>query len=188
MKRNEKERSDLSARVLIARAEWVVPIYPERVPRRARPSSDQLAAWNGFLRVHQALVAELDRELVERHALPLAWYDVLVQLQAAGRELTMGEIAARLLISPATCTRVVERMVATELLHRRVDAGDARIRHIGLTRDGRAALRAAAVTHLDGITRRFGAFLGDDAGRLAAQFEAMLDGLRSEPDPAHVSP
>jgi DNA-binding MarR family transcriptional regulator len=157
------------------------------VPRRVRPTSDQLAAWNAFLRLHQGLVAELDRELVERHDLPLAWYDVLVQLQAAGRELTMGEIAGRLLISPSTCTRVVEKMVAAELLDRRIDGDDARIRHVGLTRRGRAALRAAAVTHLDGISRRFGAFLGDDAGRLAVQFEAMLDGLRSEPDLGDVS-
>jgi DNA-binding MarR family transcriptional regulator len=152
-----------------------------RVQRRARPSHDGLAAWNGFLRVHQALVAELDRELVEQHDLPLAWYDVLVQLQSAGRELTMGEVAERLLISPSTCTRVVDRMVGAGLVDRRPDAADARIRHVSLTAAGRARLRVAAVTHLDGIERRFGAFLGSDANRLAGQFEAMLTSLRDEP-------
>ena len=149
--------------------------------RRARPSPEGLAAWNGFLRVHQALVAELDRELVERHDLPLAWYDVLVQLQSAGRELTMGEVSERLLISPSTCTRVVERMVVAGLVERRTDADDARIRHVTLTTAGRGRLRAAAVTHLDGIERRFGAFLGPDAARLAGQFEAMLSALRGGP-------
>lgn len=155
--------------------------YPGRVLRRSRPTAEGLAAWNGFLRVHQALVAELDRELVELHGLPLAWYDVLVQLQSAGRELTMGEVAERLLISPSTCTRVVERMVAAGLVDRRTDATDARIRHIALTSAGRGRLRAAAVTHLDGIERRFGAFVGPDAARLAAQFEAMLASLHDEP-------
>jgi DNA-binding MarR family transcriptional regulator len=151
------------------------------VQRRSRPSPEGLAAWNGFLRVHQALVAELDRELVEQHDLPLAWYDVLVQLQAAGRELTMGEVAERLLISPSTCTRVVERMVGAGLVDRRTDADDARIRHVALTATGRGRLRAAAVTHLDGIERRFAGFLGPDAARLAGEFEAMLTSLRDEP-------
>lgn len=155
--------------------------------RRSRPSPEGLAAWNGFLRVHQALVAELDRELVEQHDLPLAWYDVLVQLQSAGRELTMGEVADRLLISPSTCTRVVERMVGAGLVDRRIDADDARIRHIALTAAGRARLRAAAVTHLDGIERRFAGFLGPDANRLAGQFESMLTSLRDEPGERGVS-
>ena len=155
--------------------------------RRSRPTAEGLAAWNGFLRVHQALVAEFDRELLEQHDLPLAWYDVLVQLQAVGRELTMGEVAERLLISPSTCTRVVERMVAAGLVDRRTDAADARIRHIALTPAGRGRLRAAAVTHLDGIERRFTGFLGPDAARLAGQFETMLSSLHHEPGDGGVS-
>ena len=151
------------------------------MPRRDRPQPDGLAAWRGFLRVHQALVAELDRELVERHELPLAWYDVLVQLSDADRELTMGELADRLLISPSTCTRVVERMLGAGLLARRVDDDDARIRHIGLTAAGRTRLRAAAITHLAGIERHFAGVLGGDARRLAAQFDAMLTSLRDVP-------
>jgi len=152
--------------------------YPDEVPRRRRPTDDGLAAWRGFLRVHQALVAELDRDLVERHDLPLAWYDVLVQLHEAATELTMGDLAGRLLISPSTCTRVVERMVAADLVERRIDADDARIRHVRLTAAGRCRLRAAAVTHLDGIERRFAGVLGADAARLAAHFETMLESIR----------
>jgi DNA-binding MarR family transcriptional regulator len=153
------------------------------VSRRARPDDDGLAAWRGFLHLRQALVAELDRQLVERHDLPLAWYDVLVQLSEAGRELTMGELAGRLLISPSTCTRVVERMAADGLVERRGDDHDARVRHVRITAAGRARLRAAAATHLEGIQRHFAAFLtGDDAARLAKQFEAMLASLRSAAD------
>lgn len=124
--------------------------------------------------MHQALLGELDGELQRRHDLPLAWYDVLVQLREADGELTMGELAGRLLISPSTCTRVVDRMHAAGLLSRRVDEGDARIRHVGLTPAGRTRLREAAITHLAGIERHFSGVLGADAARLAAQFGEML--------------
>lgn len=124
--------------------------------------------------MHQALLGELDRELQRRHRVPLAWYDVLVQLHEAAGELTMGDLAGRLLISPSTCTRVVDRMHAAGLLSRRVDETDARIRHVGLTPAGRSLLREAAITHLAGIERHFAGVLGDDSARLAKQFGEML--------------
>lgn len=154
------------------------------MPRDHRPSADGLAAWRGLLRAHQALVDQLDRELIAEHQLPLAWYDVLVQLSEAGGEATMGEIAGRLLISPSTCTRVVERMVTAGLVDRRVDPDDARVRHIALTSAGRATLRSAAVTHLAGIERHFAAALGPDGvepAALARAFEAMLASLERRP-------
>jgi DNA-binding MarR family transcriptional regulator len=144
------------------------------VARRDRPSPAGLAAWEGFLRTHLTLTRRLDRELVERHALPLDWYDVLVQLHDAGGDATMGELATRLLISPSTCTRVVARMADAGLVERRVDPVDARVRHARITRDGEVRLRAAAVTHLAGIQRHFARFVPDDAAVvLREQFEAM---------------
>lgn len=151
------------------------------MPRRVRPDAEGLRAWRAFLHAHKALVDRLDRELVEQHDLPLSWYDVLVQLHEADRELTMGEIAERLLISPSTCTRVVDRMVAAGLVSRRIDHDDARVRHIGVTPAGRARLRVAAATHLAGIERYFAGHLAADASRLAAQFEAMIASARDEP-------
>jgi DNA-binding MarR family transcriptional regulator len=146
------------------------------VARRDRPSPVGLAAWESFLRAHLALTRRLDRELVERHGLPLDWYDVLVQLHDAGGETTMGELAGRLLISPSTCTRVVARMADAGLVERRVDPVDARVRHAVLTSDGKARLREAAVTHLRGVQRQFGRFVPDDAAAtLRDRFDAMRD-------------
>jgi DNA-binding MarR family transcriptional regulator len=144
------------------------------VARRDRPSPVGLAAWESFLRTHLALTRRLDRELVARHGLRLDWYDVLVQLHDADGEATMGDLAARLLISPSTCTRVVGRMADAGLVERRVDEGDARVRHAAITPEGKARLRAAAVTHLAGIHRHFARFLPDDeAATLRDRFEAM---------------
>jgi DNA-binding MarR family transcriptional regulator len=133
-----------------------------------------LAAWESFLRTHLALTRRLDRELVDRHGLPLDWYDVLVQLHDAGGEATMGELAARLLISPSTCTRVVGRMADEGLVERRVDPVDARVRHAGITREGEKRLRAAAVTHLSGVQRHFARYVPDaEAATLRDRFDAM---------------
>jgi DNA-binding MarR family transcriptional regulator len=146
------------------------------VARRDRPSPAGLAAWEGFLRTHLTLTRRLDGELVERHGLPLAWYDVLVQLHDAGGEATMGELATRLLIGPSTCTRVVGRMADAGLVERRIDPVDARVRHAVLTRAGTARLREAAVTHLRGVQRHFGRFVSDDvAATLRDRFDAMRD-------------
>ena len=88
----------------------------------------------------------------------------------------MGDLATRLLISPSTCTRVVARMADAGLVDRRVDADDARVRHAALTSEGKAGLRAAAATHLEGIQRYFGRFVPDaDADVLRDRFGAMRD-------------
>jgi DNA-binding MarR family transcriptional regulator len=153
------------------------------VPRRARPAGDELVAWRSFLTAHRSIVDALDRELVDRHGLPLAWYDVLVQLSESPRELTMGELAERLLISPSTCTRVVDRMHASGLVTRRIDERDARVRHIGLAAAGRSRLRVAAVTHLAGIERHFARHLPPgEAPRWAEVLDAMRDSVVAATD------
>jgi DNA-binding MarR family transcriptional regulator len=148
----------------------------------ARPNPAVMAAWQGFLQAHLVLVERLDRELVERHDLPLAWYDVLVQLYQAGGSSTMGALAERLLISPSTCTRVVERMAKAGLVERRVGEPDARVRLALLTASGRAKFKRAAVTHVAGVQRYFGAHLtGDTANRMADLFERVTEDARHLP-------
>jgi DNA-binding MarR family transcriptional regulator len=133
-----------------------------------------MAAWRGLLRSHLVLVEMLDDELVERHALPLAWYDVLVQLHESGGSSTMGALAQRLLISPSTCTRVVERMAGAGFVERRIGEPDGRVRVALITPAGRTMLRTASATHLAGIQRYFGAHIDDtEAQLLAAVFERI---------------
>ena len=56
-------------------------------------SDTEVAAWAALLRVHAALVPLIDRELQAACTLPLTWYDVLLELNAApGRRLSMGEL------------------------------------------------------------------------------------------------
>ena len=79
----------------------------------------ELAAWRGFLRVHAALVHELDRELEETHGLPLTHYEVLLYLESApGHRLRMAELASSVLLSQSGVTRLVDRLERDGLVAR----------------------------------------------------------------------
>lgn len=119
-------------------------------------SEPELAVWRGFLRVHEELVAELDEELRRERGMPLATYDVLVQLSfAPGRRLRMRELADAVLLSRSGLTRLVDRLVREGLVAREPCPDDARGAFAALTPAGAQALRRARPVHLAGVRRLF---------------------------------
>lgn len=129
---------------------------PTSTPIATPLSGDELGAWRGFLRSHATLVHELDAELRETHGLPLAHYDVMVNLEAAeAGSLRMRDLADAVLLSRSGLTRLVDRMEADGLIERRDCPSDARGQFAVLTDAGRATLAEARVTHLAGVRRRF---------------------------------
>ncbi|MGA9598252.1 MAG: MarR family transcriptional regulator [Acidimicrobiia bacterium] len=133
-----------------------------------RPDNEALAAWRALLEVHQRLTADMDATLRAEHNLPLAWYDVLVQLIEADRPLRMHELADRALFSRTECTRVVARMEAAGLVAKEPDPHDGRGVYAAITAEGRVALRRAARTHLADIERSFAAHLSDEEATIIA--------------------
>jgi DNA-binding MarR family transcriptional regulator len=118
--------------------------------------TDATAAWSALLRVHAALLPVLDAELQAAHALPITWYDVLLELNAApGRRMTMGELGAASVVSRSRVSRVVDDLVAAGLVAREPNPGDGRSAYAVITDAGRKRLRAAAPTYLAGIERHF---------------------------------
>ena len=115
-----------------------------------------VAAWAALLRVHAALVPALDQELQATHGLPITWYDVLLELNAAPeRRLTMGELGAAAVVSRSRVSRVVDELVNAGLVSREANPGDRRSAFATITPAGRRRLRAAAPTYLAGIQRLF---------------------------------
>ena len=116
----------------------------------------ELGAWRGLLRVHAALVRELDAELDEAHDLPLSSYDVLIYLQAAPeKRLRMAELADSVLLSRSGVTRLVDRLEREGLIVRDNCASDGRGLYAVLTGEGEAMLAKARPTHLAGVRQRF---------------------------------
>src|SRR5207237_2294677 len=87
----------------------------------------RIGIWRSFLRAHAGVIRELGRELAAEAGLPLAWYDVLLQLaEAPGRRLRMAELADRVLLSRSGLTRLVDRLQAEQLVRREPSPDDAR--------------------------------------------------------------
>jgi DNA-binding MarR family transcriptional regulator len=116
----------------------------------------ELGAWRGMLRVHAALIRELDAELDAAHDLPLSSYDVLIYLQAApGRRLRMAELADSVLLSRSGVTRLVDRLEREGLIVRDTCTSDGRGCFAVLTDEGEELLARARPTHLSGVRERF---------------------------------
>jgi DNA-binding MarR family transcriptional regulator len=130
----------------------------------------KIAAWAALLRVHAALVPDIDRELRTRHGMPLTWYDVLLELNAApGRSMTMGALGAKATVSRTRVSRVVGELMAEGLVERVPNPDDGRSTLAAITPQGRARLREAAPTYLAAVQRAFCDYLSeDDAATIAA--------------------
>ncbi len=134
-------------------------------------SSGELAAWRTFLRAHATVTRRLEAELVAEHDLPLASYDVLVQLsEAPHRALRMTELAERVLLSRSGLTRLVDRLERDGLVSRRACPEDARGTLAVLSEQGLERLRQAWPTHLRGVAQHV-------TDRLSAEELATLDEL-----------
>ncbi|MGA8206466.1 MAG: MarR family transcriptional regulator [Candidatus Dormiibacterota bacterium] len=115
-----------------------------------------MEAWKSFLRAHAVITRALERQLLETHRLPLAEYDVLVQLnEAEGRALRMSQLADRVLLSRSGLTRLVERLERNGLVERSNCSSDARGSFAVLTELGVQRLREAAPAHLESVRALF---------------------------------
>lgn len=141
-----------------------------------RDLDGRLPAWAALLRVHAAVVPRLERELSAARQMPLSWYDVLLELNAApDRRLRMSELGARVVLSRERVSRVVDELERAGLVSRERNPDDKRSFFAVLAPQGRQRLRAAAPTYLAGIERHFTSHLTDEEARvIAAAFERVL--------------
>ena len=144
-------------------------------------TEQELAAWRGFLRVHAALVRDLDRELEESHGLPLTHYEVLLHLaNAPDDRLRMSDLAGSVLLSQSGVTRLVDRMEKAGLVAREPCPEDRRVLYARLTEAGKSRLADARPTHLAGVRARFlDHFEPPELVELAAAWERLRPGVTS---------
>ena len=131
-------------------------------------TSAESTAWRGFLRAHATVVRSLEGDLQAEHELPLASYDVLVQLsEAPDRRLRMTELADRVLLSRSGLTRLADRLEREGLLTREPCPSDARGTLAVLTDAGLERLRKAWPTHLRGVQHVLSRLAPEEVEQLA---------------------
>lgn len=129
-----------------------------------RPHDDPgVAAWSAFLRAHAAAVRAVDQDVQRDAHLPLAWYDVLLELNAApGRRMRMYDLGEAVVLSRTRVSRVVDELVAAGFVCREPNPDDRRSSFAVLTDTGRRAFRRAAPVYLRAIGRWFSSRIPPD--------------------------
>lgn len=134
---------------------------------------DPVAAWQAVLRAQNRALRAIEQDLHDQGLIPLSWYDVLLELNAApGRQLRMQDLAARVVLSRTRVSRLVSELERVGYIERVPDPDDGRATLARITPEGRAARRQAAPAYLAGIEKHFSRHL------TAAQQDAVAKGLQ----------
>lgn len=136
--------------------------------------------WGALLQVHAGLVPLIDREVRAGTGLPLAWYDLLLELSSASEgRLRMSELAERVVLSRTRVSRLVDELDRAGLVCRVDNPDDRRSAYCLLTEAGLRRFKAAAPIYLAAIESRFAAALTDrqleDLQKSLLSVKATLD-------------
>ena len=135
--------------------------------RSVPQDDDRVDAWRALLLAHSGAVRAIEAELDERHLIPLTWYDVLLELNAApDRRLRMQELANRVVLSRTRVSRLVDELERAGLVTREPDPDDRRASFAVLTPAGRRELRKTAPHYLAAIEEHFTSLLTDGERRV----------------------
>jgi DNA-binding MarR family transcriptional regulator len=128
-----------------------------------------LTGWVTFLRAHAAITRELSAQLQREHGLTLHDYEVLLHLSHAdGFMMRRVDLAQSVLLTASGITRLLEGLERAGYVEKAICQSDARVSYAKLTDEGRAKLRAAAVTHIRGVDELFtGRYSGSELVTLA---------------------
>jgi len=131
------------------------------------------------------VLRRLENDLIQEHQLPLASYDVLVQLvEAPEHRLRMTELADAVLLSRSGLTRLVDRLEREGLVERQACVEDARGLFAVLTDGGVMRLRQASPTHLRGVQDyAVGRLTGEELRELARLLAVFTDPATPTPTP-----
>lgn len=142
-------------------------------------------AWLALVRTHARLWDHLEAQVRRDHGLTIARYDVLAQLEIAGGQLRLGDLASAIVLSPSGLSKLLDRMETSGLISREPDPGDARASLATLTREGRSVVRKARRSHHALLEQTFGAALDDrdiaDLVRIMGRIDRVLPNRSADP-------
>lgn len=113
------------------------------------------SAWRALARFFVAAPRLLDEDLQRGAHMSLSAYTILLHLsEAPGRTLRITELANRAYLSGSRTTRLVDELIADQLVNKERNAADGRGFDVTLTEEGLAALRRAYPVHLRSVRSR----------------------------------
>lgn len=117
---------------------------------------DELRLWLRLLTCTTLIEGEIRRRLRDQFDVTLPRFDLMAQLDKAPDGMTLSDLSKRMMVSNGNLTGLVDRLVASGHLDRRVSETDRRAQVIRLTAAGRGEFRAMAAEHEAWIADLFG--------------------------------
>jgi DNA-binding MarR family transcriptional regulator len=144
------------------------------------PSGDEKVILFGLLlETNARLSRDLGAELERCCDLPLAWFDVLLQLrQSENRRLKMNQIAEAIVHSSGGTTRLIDRLEDAKFVRREHCASDRRAIWVAITDEGSAKLDEALAVHLRYLNENLATRLNDTERRTLSELLAKLNAPR----------
>jgi DNA-binding MarR family transcriptional regulator len=130
----------------------------------ACPSGDdRVILFGRLLETNARLSRSLGLELEASCNLPLAWFEVLLQLRRSpdGR-LKMTQVADAIVHSTGGTTRLIDRLEGAGLVQRQLCPSDRRAIHVAITEVGNRKLDEALNVHLDYLQDNLASRLSDE--------------------------
>lgn len=139
-----------------------------------------IRAWSHFLGAQALALHAIEERLKAAGQPPMAWYDVLLELERAGGKLRQGELAAALVVERYNVTRLLDRLEAAGLVQREQVASDRRGTMAVLTEAGRARRQEAWPHYRAAVLEVFaGALSATEAEALTDVLKKLIGHMRS---------
>jgi DNA-binding MarR family transcriptional regulator len=149
---------------------------------RDKPSATVVRAWARLLKAQQLALANVEAALKQERLPPLAWYDVLLEVERAG---TAGvrpfELEHAMLLAQYNLSRLLDRVEREGHIERRACPDDRRGQVVHVTARGKALRRRMWPVYARAIECAIGRHLSaDDAGSLDRVLGRLIANMRRE--------
>ena len=153
------------------------------------PDETIARAWARLVRARQLLLERIEVDLKAAGLPPLRWYDVLLELDRAGRQgLRQYEIGQAVLLTKYNVSRLLDRLEDEGLLARYVCEEDGRGARVLITDKGRMLRRRMWGVYGPALRGHLAGHLSQAELEQLAALLGRLPGVAREADPAARSP
>jgi MarR family 2-MHQ and catechol resistance regulon transcriptional repressor len=138
---------------------------------------DRITSYGLMVEASRRLQRTFERTLRETHGLSTVAFEALLRIgRSEGRQMSMSDLGAQMVLTSGGVTRLVDRLEGAGLVERHRCAEDRRVQWAQLTERGLELAEAATRTHLADLEDHFVSEMSPDE---YATVTSVMDRLRS---------
>jgi DNA-binding MarR family transcriptional regulator len=152
------------------------------MPMTEKPTQTAIRAWARLMKAQQLALASIERGLKTAGLPPLAWYDVLLEVERAGAAGTRPfELERAMLMAQYNLSRLLDRIEGAGYIERRACPDDGRGQVVQITDTGKAIRRKMWPVYARAIETAIGQRLSaKEAENLDAALGKLVERIAGE--------